>query len=337
MPILVKGRVYNPYHFQDENEFEKLVYDLSDTLFGNTNIYIPKKKKLKGSAIITIPDGYLIDMTIPSDPKLYIVENEIVTHDPFRHIGIQLLKFATCFDEGKFELRNYLMKEISNDQLKLKRLNDACSKSTYRNIDNYLDSAVFGDFKALVLIDEAREELHNVIQKINANISVLELKAYYFSDKDVVYLYDTLYDDDEIEIFDSANDRKTKNENRIKRRQRRAECDTIVVPAQEEGFKNVFLNQNQWYSIRIGAAMKDRIKYIAAYQVAPISAITHIAEIDSIQPYRDTGKYLVKFKKPAKEIKPVTLKNPDMKPQGPVYVKYDKLIKANNLDELMIY
>ena len=203
MPIYVKGKVYNLYHFQDENEFEKLVIELADMIFGNSTIYISKKRKLKGSEIISIPDGFLIDMTIPTEPKLYIVENEIVSHDPFKHVGIQLLKFATSFDEGKVELRNYLMGVISDDKAKLARLENAYSISKHRNIDNYLDSAVYGDFKALVLIDEAREELHNVLQKINANISVLELKAYHHSDKDVIYHYDTLYDDEEeIEILE---------------------------------------------------------------------------------------------------------------------------------------
>ena len=54
--------------------------------------------------------------------------------------------------------------------------------------------------------------------------------------------------------------------------------------------------------VTIGAAMKDRIKYIAAYRVAPISAVTHIAEILDIKPYKDTGKYVLIFKRPAQEI-----------------------------------
>jgi len=110
-----------------------------------------------------------------------------------------------------------------------------------------------------------------------------------------------------------------------------------VVPAREDGFQSVFISQNQWYSIRIGAAMKERIKYIAAYQVAPVSAITHLAEVDSILPYLNTGKYLVKFKYPAKQIRPIPVGSSSKKPQGPIYVKHDKLITANSLDELLAY
>lgn len=48
--------------------------------------------------------------------------------------------------------------------------------------------------------------------------------------------------------------------------------------------------------------MKERIKYIAAYQVAPESAVTYIAEVKDIKPFEDTGKYLVEFKAPAEKL-----------------------------------
>ena len=71
--------------------------------------------------------------------------------------------------------------------------------------------------------------------------------------------------------------------------------DTIVVAAREEGFQRVFLGGDCWYAIRISGGKLADIKYIAAYQVTPISAVTHVAEIDSIEPYGDKGKYRVNF------------------------------------------
>jgi hypothetical protein len=72
--------------------------------------------------------------------------------------------------------------------------------------------------------------------------------------------------------------------------------DTIVIPANSDGFTEVFLNQNCWYAIRIGGGKLNEIKYIAAYQTAPISAITHYAEVDSIEAYGDGTKYKLNFK-----------------------------------------
>lgn len=338
MPLILNKKTYDLSQFSLESEFEKLVEDISDYIFGTSTIYISRKKRIKGSEIVTIPDAYLIDMTDAANPSLFIIENEIVSHDPFKHIGIQLLKFATSFDEAKYEVRQHLMNEIMQDKEKMKRLEQGCSESSERNIDSYLDKAVYGEFKALVLIDEARTELHNVIQKINADISVLEVKAFKATDGEYIYQYDTLYDEDEQEIEEPVQkERNTNNDAKAKRRERRAKCDTIVVPAQEDGFKRVFIGENQWYAIRIGAAMKEKIKYIAGYQVAPVSAITHIAEVDSITAYQNTGKYLIKFKGPAREIEPIKLQNPDMRPQAPVYVKYSEMAGAKSIDDLLKY
>ena len=81
--------------------------------------------------------------------------------------------------------------------------------------------------------------------------------------------------------------------------------------------------------------MKKRIKYIAAYQVAPESAITHIAEIKEIVPYENTSKYEVVFEAPATEISKVQLSGSRPGPQGPFYCKRDVLLKAKTLDEVL--
>mgnify|MGYP000493831550 FL=1 len=59
---------------------------------------------------------------------------------------------------------------------------------------------------------------------------------------------------------------------------------TIIVPAQEEGFQQVFLCDHEWYDIRIGKARRNKIKYIAGYEVAPRSGIQYIAKIKEIVP-----------------------------------------------------
>ncbi|MBN2070162.1 MAG: hypothetical protein JW814_01795 [Candidatus Krumholzibacteriota bacterium] len=115
---------------------------------------------------------------------------------------------------------------------------------------------------------------------------------------------------------------------------RRVESDTIIVPAREDGFKETFLGEDCWYEIRIGAAMKERIKYIAAYQTSPVSAVTHMAKIQDIKPYKNTGKYIVYFKGKAKRIKKIPIEDKNKSPQSPVYVKKDVLLRAKYLDDI---
>lgn len=338
MPILsdVAGTLFLPVSYERERDFEQAVIGLTDAIFGRTSIYVDVKKQIRGDDFVTIPDGYVVDMTEADSPSLFIVENEIVRHDPFRHVGIQLLKFVTSFEDARPQVRNFLMHEIAARPEHLKRLQTACDASGTRNIDAYLDMAVYREFRGLVVIDEARPELHRVIEKINADISVLELRSFEGDDGRVFHVFDTLYDDDEQGEIPPINGAVDADDRRAARQARRAASDTIVVPAREEGFRSVFLGQDSWHSIRIGAAMKGRLTHIAAYQVAPHSAVTHVAEIDEIKPYQDTGKYLVIFKGPARKIRSVPVADTRNAPQGPVYVKLEDLERAETLEEAML-
>ena len=111
--------------------------------------------------------------------------------------------------------------------------------------------------------------------------------------------------------------------------------DTVVVPAQQEGFESVFLGQNCWYSIRIAGGMLDKIKYIAAYQTNPVSAITHYAPVSQIEPYGESGKYKLVFSEKAKPIEPITFGDaPTGSMQSPRYTTIDRLRKAKTLSDL---
>jgi hypothetical protein len=113
------------------------------------------------------------------------------------------------------------------------------------------------------------------------------------------------------------------------------ERDTVIVPARAEGFKDVFLGENAWYAIRIGGGMLDRIKYIAAYQSAPVSAITHVAPVKQIEPYGDEGKYRLVFSEPAKQIGPIPIGNaPAGSMQGPRYTSLKRLQAAKRVTDL---
>jgi hypothetical protein len=113
--------------------------------------------------------------------------------------------------------------------------------------------------------------------------------------------------------------------------------DTVVVPAQEEGFKEVFIGQNCWHAIRIGGGMLPKIKYIAAYQTAPVSAVTHYAPVARIEPYGDEGKYRLVFAEPAKPLPhPIPFGDaPQGMMQGPRYTSLPMLLAARNVSDLI--
>jgi hypothetical protein len=111
--------------------------------------------------------------------------------------------------------------------------------------------------------------------------------------------------------------------------------DTIVVPAREEGFKEAFLTQHCWYAVRINAKHLSKLKYIAAYQVAPVAAITHLAEIKEIVPYNDTGKFKILLQDAPTAI--VSIPRPEVSEvsmQSSRYALREKLLAAKTLDDV---
>jgi hypothetical protein len=114
------------------------------------------------------------------------------------------------------------------------------------------------------------------------------------------------------------------------------EPDTIVVPAQKEGFDRVFLGESRWRAIRIGGGMLQKIKWIAAYQSQPISAITHVAPVAYIEPYGEGGKYQLVFSEPATPITPIPFGNaPPGSMQGPRYTTHQRLLSAKTVVDLV--
>jgi hypothetical protein len=109
----------------------------------------------------------------------------------------------------------------------------------------------------------------------------------------------------------------------------------VVVPAREDGFKEVFLGENRWWSVRIHPAMLKQLKYVAVYRPAPNSAITHYAPIRSIEPWKNSGKMVINFAEPTREISPLKLtKNGRVRHlQGLRYTNFEKLKTAKSLDE----
>ena len=112
--------------------------------------------------------------------------------------------------------------------------------------------------------------------------------------------------------------------------------NTVVVPARSDGFKRVFLGENCWQAIRISGGMINRIKYIAAYQTSPVSAVTHYAQVARIESYGNEGKYKLIFSAPATILdKQIPLG--DSSPQilrAIRYTNFDKLFTSESISDL---
>lgn len=117
--------------------------------------------------------------------------------------------------------------------------------------------------------------------------------------------------------------------------------DTLLVPTgkYDDGFEQVFLNEHSWYYLRISPNKLSQFKYIAAYQPAPVSAVTHLAEIEKfVEVENEKGqlRYKAIFKSEAKEINPIpfgTAKGGSM--QGPRHISLVDLMECSDLGQLI--
>ena len=313
---------YRHVAYESEADLEAAILHVQHELFGANRTYLPVKKKIgaKGG-LRNIPDGYLIDLNGPK-PRLYVVENELAAHDPLRHIAVQILQFSLSFEAEQRAVKTVLFNAVQGQP----DAKDQCEKyaiaNGYRNLDYLLEYLVYeAPFAALVIIDEMPDTLETVLaQKFQFGVEVLELERYENDQGKHMYLFEPFLAD----LITEAGIAET------------ADVDTVVVPAREEGYQGVFLGEHRWYAVRIHGTMRPQIKYIAGYQVAPISAITHIAPVKSIESWKDTGKVVVNFAEPAREIKPIPLvKDGRVKPLYSLrYTTREKLGAAKTLADI---
>ncbi len=317
--------------FESESDLEDSILEIAPVLFGENRIYLDAKRKIGARGKTqNIPDGYLIDLSSAREPRLYVVENELAVHEPLRHIAVQILQFSLSFESAP-----HLVKEILKTALRarpeaLAKCQTYAAKHGFENIDYLLERLVIGAnrFNALIIIDELDSELETVlISRFKFPVEILTLERYRGPGGETIYDFSPFLTDTTRTPDVAQAERGSSIDP--------AEIDTIVVPAREEGFKEVFLGENRWYKIRIHASMLQRIKHIAAYRVAPDSAITHIAPVSSIEQWPDTNKYVVNFKEPAKALGPIKLcRDGEVHAlQGPRYTSRAKLERAKTLDE----
>lgn len=332
--LLGPNHVFLNEPFELETDLEAAILEVREALFGESRIYLDLKKKIgKKGKTINVPDGYLIDLSSTKEPKLYVVENELVKHEPLKHIAVQILEFSLSFENSPQKIKALVKEDLRKDNDALGKCIDYANENDFENIDFLLEKMIYGDnkFNVLVIIDEISDELETaLIKRFKFPVEIIALQRYCNSKNERIYQFDPFLCD-VLAPLDTGKKKATKSLKTIDP----SEIDTIVVPARRDGFEETFIGENCWYAIRIHASMIPKIKFIAAYQIAPVSAITHIAEVESIHQWKDSNKFILRFASPANKIGPIKLV-----PKGAVktlynsrYTSLDRLQSAKTLDD----
>jgi hypothetical protein len=109
-----QGIRYRLQLFDNENKFEKFIYDNSKLFFGENNHFVDAKHKIKAPGFNVIPDGFLFDNSNENKPLLYLVENEIYTHS-FDHIAKHIMTFNNLIINEWKEIVNIVSKYIPHE------------------------------------------------------------------------------------------------------------------------------------------------------------------------------------------------------------------------------
>jgi hypothetical protein len=329
--LWTKKKQYFIEPFEKEADLEAAIVEVSAELFGPMRIYLDAKKKIGGKGkIANIPDAYLLDLASAKEPKLYVIENELAKHDPLKHIAIQILEFSLSFDTSAQRVKAIVKDQLQAKPKAWRQCIEYAEANGFENIDFLLERMIYGDdsFNALVIIDNVEPELETaLVSRFQFPVEIIELKRFRSKDGERLYQFDPFLAD-VAGAVESGGAKLPPIDP--------AEVDTIVVPAQDEGFEEVFIRENRWYQIRIHSSMIPKIKHIGVYRVAPTSAITHIADVQSIEQWKDTNKYVVNFAAPAKKIGPINLvpKGVVKAPQCPRYTSLSRLKKAKTLNDV---
>jgi hypothetical protein len=326
--VWIAGKAYRRVDYESEADLEASIIDVQHLLFGPNRVYLDVKRKIgtKGS-IQNIPDGYLLDLS-SFKPRLYVVENELESHDPLRHIAVQILQFSLSFESERLGVKKVLVHALEKRPDVQRLCEQYASRHSFRNLDHLLEHLVESPFSALVIIDSMPENLEAVLsKKFNFGVSVLELVRYENEKGERIYHFEPFLED---VVGQSTSDATAPAIDTD-------DIDTIIVPAKVEGFQECFLGENRWYAVRINGSVRSQIKYIAAYQVAPVQAVTHFARVKSIEPWENSGKFVLNFEEPASPVGPIPLVKGGLvkAPQSIRYTTHDCLMKAKNLDDLL--
>ncbi|MBI2664715.1 hypothetical protein HYX10_05255 [Candidatus Woesearchaeota archaeon] len=331
--ILINNKRYDLLDFEYEEEFEKAVIENSKYLFGSECIYIDVKKRIgkNGSYNKGVPDGYLIDLTNKKQPQLYFIENELVTHDIYNHISEQIVRFSAAIKTSQNQIRNKLLEIIKGDPQLKEELTKHLNDTPFTNIDELMNFLVDKRIKIVLVVDEATSDLNDALDVFRDRPDVVTMKRF-VNDNNVSYVYEPMRE--ELQDLEARGDLIRKNVD--------LEFDTIVCPAFEDGFKHAYLDNNAWWAIRLSQKAREHLRYLAIYEKSPIAAVRHYAEIERIEPYKDSGKYKV-YLKNKKTISSIELDKDSsgispkgVAPQGPRFTSLSKLLKAKRVSELWV-
>lgn len=176
--LLIDGVKYELWTPPSEDEFEQVVKEHTQDIFGEQSIYFDRKQKLKSlTGIGSIPDGYVI--ILGGSPHWHIVEVELSSHPLHEHIVSQVSKFIGGISNPSTQrgIVNAIDTEIRHDDFLTLRLRKAIEST---EIYRFLADLISKPPVLTIIIEKDTPGLREAINtlKYPQEIKVVELKTF---------------------------------------------------------------------------------------------------------------------------------------------------------------
>ena len=175
--LLIDGVKYELWIPPSEDEFERVVKEHTEDIFGEQSIYLDRKQKLKSlSGIGSIPDGYVVILGDP--PHWHIVEVELSSHPLHEHIVSQISRFISGISNPNIQrgIVNAIDGEITRDDFLRLRLKKAVEPT---EIYRFLSDLISKQPVLTIIIEKDTEELREALNTLRyPQIEVVEFKTF---------------------------------------------------------------------------------------------------------------------------------------------------------------
>jgi hypothetical protein len=206
--LLIDGVKYQEWKPQSEDEFEQIVKDHSQEIFGDNSIYVDIKHKIKSEAGIgSIPDGYVI--MLGDIPRWNVIEVELASHNPYDHIISQIGRFIKGIKNplSQQEMTRTIYNEINKDTI---LANTARKVITPRELHDFISDCILKPPEITIVIEEKTKELDEAIETLAYRPTVIEFRTFTSKriDKTVhAHLFKPLYSTSDVVVDSSKNNK----------------------------------------------------------------------------------------------------------------------------------
>jgi len=175
--LLIDGVKYELWTPSTEDEFEQIVKEHAQDIFGKKSIYLDRKQKLKSlSGIGSIPDGYVI--AFGDSPEWHIIEVELSSHPLYEHIVSQVSKFINGMSNPNIQrgIVNAIDGEINRDAFLKLGLRKAIEPT---EIHRFLSDLISKQPVLTIIIEKDTEELREALSTLRyPQIKVVEFQTF---------------------------------------------------------------------------------------------------------------------------------------------------------------